>query len=217
MNLSCVIVETRNRPNLEKIIADHLRFLPEGITLYIFGGESTEYLKDKFDCIFMQTKIKSIRDYNVLLLSDQFWANFNEDRILIFQHDSGLLRKGIEEFLEWDYIGAAWTGRKNPQVGNGGLSLRNPKAMRECIRGNRPNPRINEDIFFSGAIYKNQNFSLPGVEVADRFSVESRFILNSMGYHAIDKLLTPKQCKLIRNQYLIDSNTINRNIKAKLD
>lgn len=90
----------------------------------------------------------------------------------MFQSDTLLLRAGVEEFLEYDYIGAPWN--LNPQSSsnqwiriavnhkilsqgccNGGLSLRDPSTMLKVIKARIPGNRIvgrQEDVFFSGSI-----------------------------------------------------------------
>jgi hypothetical protein len=49
--------------------------------------------------------IKTPRVYNSILTNPNFWRGLKYDRVLVFQHDSGLLKHGIEHFLEWDFIG----------------------------------------------------------------------------------------------------------------
>jgi hypothetical protein len=111
-----VIVENRLTNELFDAILDHRRHLPD----------SWSY------CHIDDPKIKTMADYNALLTSKEFWQKFEKfDRVLIFQHDSKLLRTGIEEFLEWDYVGAPWKFQEHG--GNGGLSIRNPRTMIEII------------------------------------------------------------------------------------
>ena len=84
---AAVIVETRDI-DIETVISEHVK-----------------YLSDDWKVIIQRDlPISNRADYNVVLTSESFWESlicFN--RVLIFQHDSGLLRKGIEEFLQWDY------------------------------------------------------------------------------------------------------------------
>lgn len=97
---------------------------------------------------------------NKMFKSVPFWAGMKADRILYFHPDSVFCKNSshsITDFLEWDYIGAPWYGpwfeaqAHLPQSqrtanwsvwdmwgGNGGLSLRSPAAMVECIKKFRP-------------------------------------------------------------------------------
>jgi hypothetical protein len=128
-----------------------------------------------------------------------FWETFQEDRVLIFQHDSGILRHGIEEFYEWDYIGAPF-GPAQPFVGNGGFSLRNPRAMAHICRDLHYSPYIPEDVFFPIGC-RMLGYKLATVDAAVKFSCEIHFLLGTFGYHAIDRYLSPEQVRQIKTQY----------------
>lgn len=195
--LAAVIVDTR-KINLFEVIKNHLLFLPKNTKLYIFTSKENKYLQELFDCEFHIVEINTIRCYNKLLKSFDFWNKINEENILIFQEDSRLLRKGIEEFYEWDYIGASWNFR--PFVGNGGLSLRHKSAMLKVLDYCNPENDMNEDIYFAWGC-NVLNLKLAPIEIANKFSCETQFHLGTIGYHAIDKWLTEEQCKQIKTQY----------------
>ena len=178
MSLAVVLIE--NRYDYKKIMDRHLKFLPK---------DSVPYYNFFID---------SIPRYNRLLTSKDFWLKIEEENVLIIQHDSALLREGIEEFYEYDYIGASWNFE--PYVGNGGLSFRHKSAMIKVIENVPYNGVDNEDIYFSHGC-KRLGLNIAPIEIADKFSVETKFRLGSMGYHAIEKWLTPEQCELIKNQY----------------
>ena len=146
-------------------------------------------------------------DYNALLTAPFFWENYVDyERILIFQHDSMLMRSGIEEFLEWDYVGAPWFetapwARKDRKGGNGGLSLRNPLAMLDCLRSFNYNSAAgNEDVFYVHNLDRC-GWKVAPFEVCERFSCETIFTLKTIGWHQIDKHLTPDQISEIKHQY----------------
>ena len=131
--------------------------------------------------------IKTAQVYNNILTNANFWKGCIYDRVLIFQHDSGLLKTGIEEFLEWDFIGA-WI-KNIPGCMNGGLSIRNPKVMYEiCVKHPYKGMGVhgNEDIYFCNKM-RELGYKLPDKETCNKFSVETEFELGSVGYHAIDK------------------------------
>lgn len=183
MKLAAVIIDSRPLP--EGTIERHMKFLPECELLHM--------------ALF---QIDSIDNYNTLLTSTKFWESLLKyDRVLIFQHDSGLLRTGIEEFYSWDYIGAPWAFQD--YGGNGGLSLRNPKIMHKICSEKKFVKSIhnNEDIFFSH--YTMHYGNLAPREECEKFSVESIYKLGTLGYHAIDKWLSKEQCKTILNQYAV--------------
>lgn len=187
-----IIVETREVP-LEYVIKNHLYYLGEGWGLTIYCGDNYNHIKNECTGIknykIIKTNIASDYDYNNLLTSIQFWS-VPYKRVLIFQHDSLLLRQGIEDYLQYDYVGAPWAWR--PTGFNGGLSLRNPKAMLTALKKNKYTSG-NEDVFFSNTV-KNQPEATVG------FSCEQIFQLNTMGVHAVEKWLTPDQLNQIYNQ-----------------
>jgi hypothetical protein len=143
----------------------------------------------------------SAKDYNAVLTNPAFWQSCRFDRVLVFQHDSGLLRQGIEEFLEYDFIGAPIAHM--PGYMNGGLSIRNPKLMHEICKDRAFRGMAldgNEDIYFVKHL-RDIGAKLPDLETAKMFSVETIFNLGSLGYHAMDKYLTIDEVNLIMNQY----------------
>lgn len=177
--LQIVIVETRY--NVDDLIENHLNFLPECHVHH-----------------FKTLKINSEKDYNLTLTNPLFWHVIKEENILIIQHDSGLLRTGIEDFYEYDYVGAPWKFQEHG--GNGGLSFRKKSAMLECIDKVPYNGIDNEDVYFCNAL-KFLNKNIAPREVCEKFSCESIFKLGTLGYHAIDKWLLPEECEQIKNQY----------------
>lgn len=186
--LALVIVENREEL-IQGIINAHLPFLPKGTPVHIHNvpESSTE------------------RGYNRILVSPDFWHSLPYEKVLIAQHDSALLREGIEEFMEYDYVGSPWKWNGN-HPGNGGLSLRTVNVMLDlcntyAYRGEQESG--NEDVFLSSLMYKHRNpkWNLAPMNVAKKFAVEAVFQLGTFGYHAIDKYLSAEECTLIYNQY----------------
>lgn len=183
MTKYCAII-CENRFDVTEVIADHKKFLPSYFDVL--------HIKDE--------KIKTEYDYNALMTSLEFWENLPYDKVLIFQHDSRLLRFGIEFFYEWDYVGAPWTFQNHG--GNGGLSLRSVSAMIEVIK-TVPYVRSyqNEDVYFSNILKEMKHLKLAPRHICEMFSCEAIFATGTLGTHAIDKYLTPEQCEIIYNQY----------------
>lgn len=203
MSLAAVIVETRPLPNLKEIIENHLKFLPEDTKLYVFGSDYVNLLLSQADFkmkfIYVADRM-SISDYNKLLTSIEFWNKIDEENILIFQHDSEILRKWDESFEDFAYLGAPWKFQEHG--GNGGLSFRKKSEMLKVIETNRkllPFIDGNEDVWFSNRILNTK--SECNQNKCKEFSCETIFQLGTFGAHAIDKYLGPEQCKQIREQY----------------
>lgn len=180
-DFTAIIIENRGIPGLNEIIAGHEKFLPAGTDIWHIKNE----------------QINSMNDYNRLLTSKRLWSNLPEN-VLIFQHDSRLLRTGIEEFLQWSYVGAPI-----PKIGfpaqNGGLSLRCSSAMIKVI-DSIPYTGVNEDVWFCNGLYQ-LGLNIAPYEVAERFSCETQYKLGTVGFHQISSYLSPNECNTIISQY----------------
>ena len=184
MKKAAVIIENRNIKNLDKIIENHMKFLPGWELIHVSNG-----------------KIKTRHDYNKLLTNYLFWAELvMYKKVLIFQHDSEIFKPLDKEFLNYDYVGAPWYkgafwARKDRAGGNGGLSIRDVQAHYELCKVKMYDQSYTaEDIFFSKLLT-----NVAPYEVCKRFSVETEFQLGTFGAHAINKYLTREQCNKIRS------------------
>ncbi len=181
--MTCAAIIIDNRPGLEPVIAAHKRFLPDDWAIY--------WIKD--------LATSNAAAYNRLLTSERLWKSLPADKVLIFQQDSALLREGIEEFLEWDYVGAPWKFQEHG--GNGGLSLRDKNAMLKVIQNfTWDASQGNEDVWFCNKL-KQLGLNIAPREVCFRFSCEAIFQLGTLGYHQIESYLSKQECELIKNQY----------------
>lgn len=148
---------------------------------------------------------------SLFLASPWLWATFaRANRLLMFQPDSILCSKAtvaVDDFLEWDYIGAPVDpryvsgDRPNPRRYNGGLCIRNPRLFLDISRQfnfsadlhsgpievDLPLHHRFEDHWF---MYRLQEMpellaqtKLPPDDVAGRFSVETLFYDEPLGYH----------------------------------
>ena len=124
-----VFIETRDKPGLARIFEDHLKFVPE-LDPLVFCSDDNAYQFKGFNKVIIDHP-GNISEYNSMITDAAFWGKIPFNKVLICEHESGILRKGIEEFYEWDYVGAPWKFQYHG--GNGGLSLRNPGAMFKTI------------------------------------------------------------------------------------
>lgn len=198
-NYYAVLFELRPLKEIRTIVKNHMFFLNNSDSkikwgLQIFHGTNNENfikneLKDIDNIKYENLGIDNLRDirhHTQFLKTIEFWERVRGDKVLIFQTDSILLRNGVEEFLDYDYIGGPWAKPKDGvYVGNGGLSLRTRKKMIETLE-KYPNDTENfEDIFFS--IHLNGQ-GIPSVEIAKKFSVEDTYYSNPMGIHKPHKI-----------------------------
>lgn len=186
--LVAVIVECRPLPYLITVIKTVMYYLGEEWSLQIFHGlEHEDELKGemkKWGSIhFENMGVNNISkiEYNNLLKSPEFWKKVKGEKVLIFQSDAILLRKGIEEFLDYDYIGAPWLKPKeNSYVGNGGLSLRTKDVMLKIAEEHTDDNDPQEDIFF---IKYLNGYNVADIKTAMKFSVEDVYFPNPLGLH----------------------------------
>tara|TARA_R110000782_G_scaffold30274_1_gene75268 strand:+ start:399 stop:956 length:558 start_codon:yes stop_codon:yes gene_type:complete len=184
MRKAAIIVENRNLPYLDRVIQNHMDHLPG------------------FDLIhYSDMVVNSGHDYNNILTLPKFW-DIDYDKVVIFQHDSGILRNGIEEFLDYDYVGSPWRASANwarydRAGGNGGFSVRDVKAHRDLLRIKLYDPHVeNEDVWFTR--------NLPNVapySVCVKFACETEYQLGTLGYHAIEKHMSTTEVNNILYQY----------------
>lgn len=142
--------------------------------------------------------LKSIDNYNHLLLAAEFYDLFKDyTYLLILQTDAVVFKDEIEywEKQPYDYIGAPFkegfqyyldvfpfNGERaaiiKSHVGNGGFSLRRVKKCAELLRRY---PEVvkhfhekngSEDLFFSLMGIVDADFKLPPEEIAAKFSIE---------------------------------------------
>jgi hypothetical protein len=167
-------------------------FLGPSWNLYVFCSEiSHDYAQS-----FLQgwsvrvTKLRtarlSIEDYSGILTSPTFWQGFTEEKVLVFQTDSILTGSNIDDFMEYDFIGAPCGQFDEQFVVNGGLSLRSRSAMLDVVSRFRLPDGMPEDIFFTG-ILREIGARMPNLATATRFAVESLYSEHPVGVHGTDK------------------------------
>lgn len=139
--------------------------------------------------------------HNELMCTHWLWSRAAAERVLIFQTDSLICRRGINAFQAFDYIGAPWTVEDlwcvgKPWLtqvgGNGGFSLRSRERTLACLDAFSYMRGQCEDVFYVEAMPK------VGGKVASRweslaFSVESVYADDPFGFHAAYKWVTSEQ------------------------
>jgi hypothetical protein len=202
MKYGAIIVETRAIKNLPEIIKSHMKFLPGWELTIYYGADNEKMLKESFpEAKFNDFLIgRNPESYcNDVLSSLEFWETIPYDKVLTFHHDSDILRLGVEEFLEYDYVGSPWENIQ--EGGNGGFSIRGKKAHIDLLKAMPFDLKYgNEDEYFS------KYLAVVGGKVAPRdvcfkFGCETIFKLGTFGYHAIDKYMCETACKQIKTQY----------------
>ncbi len=160
------------------------------------------YYRTRYPCIqfehFPAPYFVSFAGYNELLLSTLFYERFwRYDYILIHQTDALLFKDDLDAWMDlgYDYIGAPWphgmslrlagdeeqiygSSQFHAFVGNGGFSLRAVQRSISILDKAQPLHAfwranlLNEDCFFAFAGLLTQDFTIPTLEIASRFSLE---------------------------------------------
>jgi hypothetical protein len=211
MGYAAILVDSRPQTGLNQVIDAHRRYLPAGWDCLIFTCAKNNYVeRNGVRRVDIDEKTTDCYEkVSSFLASPWIWDQLKDyERVLLFQQDSKLLRNGIEEFLEWDWIGAPWKfcapwriKRKliGKRVGNGGLSIRNPKLLLNITRS-APWDGRHEDVFFVRRMKKFGGRIAP-VEAAKKFSCETIFALGTVGCHAIERYFSNAQVRMILEQY----------------
>ena len=188
---SAIMVEPRKHLAYEMVLRNFLENLNDDWGFHLFvGNDNEEYVRSIVDrigdprvCIH-NIGIPNLTGitYSRLFIDPSFYESIPTETFLVFQTDSIVnpqYKHLINEFLDYDYVGAPWREYPKGQVGNGGLSLRKKSKMLEIIGRKKWGGTENEDLFFS--FYPGLN--KPSAAHASIFSVESVYSEQSFGLH----------------------------------
>jgi len=202
-----VIIEPRVHSDLLTVIKSTMFHLNETNSsikwgLQIFHGNQNKELVENIKLSLGNVALTNIgidnfthTEHSRYMESVVFWRQVKGTKALIFQTDSLLLRSGIDDFLEYDYVGAPWRKPKENQwVGNGGLSLRTVSRMIEICENNAVTEDILEDIYFMKYMKGN---GVADIETAMKFSMEDVFSPNPLGVHNPIRHIGPEQLKKV--------------------
>jgi hypothetical protein len=206
---TAVIVEPRKHKALGFVLDNFLRNLSDEWKIILFHGTQNEEYIDKIfesELKSFNHRLKKIKlnidnlltgQYNNLLKCSSFYKCIDTEVFLIFQTDTIILNKDlINNFLNYDYVGAPWV---NGMVGNGGLSLRKKRKMIEICEKVNHNFTENEDNYFC---YQNAvSLNRPSFQEAQTFSVETVFHEKSFGIHAAWKHLNKYELEFLIKRY----------------
>ena len=208
-----VIVEFRILPHIEFIIRNAIQKLGRKWSYTIICGNLNYNLckniassiSKNINIIKLDCDNMTQQEYSDFLMTKEFWNLLHGEKILIYQEDSLIFKYNIQDFMNYDFVGAPFVKESDDtpnKVGNGGLSLRTKTKMIEVIDncpisnlklGSSTKEYMNirnlisppEDVYFSKNL---QEFNIGDVcdwDTAFQFSSESVFNPNSFGCHRI--------------------------------
>ena len=206
-----VLIEFRWFEHIEFLLRNMILKLPNWSHTVVCGNNNYEEMKRCCDQISESIHIIKLdidnlipSEYNLLLMTYEFWSQFYGEKLLIHQEDSFLFHsRGIETFIEYDYVGAPWQDGQDDNsygVGNGGFSLRSKSIMLEVIDkvklenliiGNstlqymtRANVYVlPEDVYFSKSMIDFNIGKVAPIDIALRFSQENVISNDPLGGH----------------------------------
>jgi hypothetical protein len=144
--------------------------------------------------------IKTTKDYSDLLLTG-LRQYITGSHVLIIQWDSFILHPGLwtNDFLQYDYIGAAWPHHPDTPVGNGGFSIRSVKLL-EALESPKISKRHPEDFCIcvdNQALLEGEfGIRFAPTNIAEQFAVERTEWHPAFGFHGFfnfGKVLKPDE------------------------
>ncbi|KAI4214700.1 MAG: hypothetical protein LQ351_002773 [Letrouitia transgressa] len=206
-----VIIETRPIPNLVPLILHFSSVLGPDWPIRVIHSPSNADLFQanplrrqiesnhiELSLIPSNISLKTSNDVSSYLTRPFFWQSLAPKKhILLFQSDSILCSNSphrVEEFLQYDFIGAPITPNLGHDLGyNGGLSLRSREKMLEVLRYNNYTDGFEDQWYYSklkelptGPHYE-PGANLPTQEVAKKFAVETMWHDQPFGLHQVHR------------------------------
>ncbi|CAF4154003.1 unnamed protein product [Rotaria sordida] len=195
-----VLVEFRTVDHIIAIVHNVNYHIPSTWPIQIFHGKYNENLiknstlapliaSGKIFLTFMEQVYDRART-NQLFTDPKFWQRVRGEKVLLFQIDSVMCSNSphkITDFLQYDYIGAPWdlsffSFDKQYRVGNGGFSLRSRSKILALLALIPYDSRKPEDVWYAQNLHR-VNGSIPSIEIAKTFSVESMYYARPLGVH----------------------------------
>lgn len=184
-NVTLVLVDTVNYGQAVNSLQKSLEQIKPARTIFFtdidISIEGIEVIKIQ--------PLHSKREYSEFIIK-QLGAYIKTDYVLVTQWDAWVLNgdSWMEEFLDFDYIGAPWLYIDERNVGNGGFSLRSNRLQRILLEDKFIEVCDPEDEVI-GRLYREYlenkyGILFPPVELADHFSFELRTpIHKTFGFH----------------------------------
>lgn len=212
-----ILIEPRDHFAINFVIYNFFEVF-QNTTLYFFCGKTFYTSNKKLELLKKYKNLKiinylksdnlSFMEYNDVCKSLDFWDYFIEDYSLVIQTDGCICKNShykIEDFFKYDYVGGYSYYRWREIDGifdneiyhcfNGGFSLRNIKAVKECLIVYKPmkskdyEPGQNfreygEDVFFVIGM-KKLGYNVGIDQYATNFCSHTNYISNTFCVHKL--------------------------------
>lgn len=193
--ITLVCVEDRYCTEASNLLSQQKKLC--GLEKSILFGSSKQ-------CDIIIGKINCARDYSNFIIKD-LYKYIKTNFVLIIQLDGFVLNPSswINDFYNYDYIGAAWNWIEDKYcIGNGGFSFRSSKLLNLCkdldyTEMDAPE----EDVFICRS--KKEYLASLGVkfatrEIADKFSVENGIYTGQFGFHGKNTIAINKKLGIFK-------------------
>jgi len=187
-NITLVVIDTLNYRATEWAVGQTRKIFPDSPLLVASDQEFMP--SDTF--VELDIKLDKYSHSRACLDIGQF---VETDHALFIQHDGFPVRPELwrDEFLEYDYIGAPWTGKPEERsVGNGGFSLRSKRLLNLTPHLPQDTDKSHEYWLEDGMIgmifrpwLERNGCRFPHSDLAHKFSHEHPFgpYEDSFGFH----------------------------------
>ncbi len=189
------IIEPRKHPHLSYVIRNVMHFLDDSWGLCIVHGTENrafveEIIEGWGEVLLINCGKENLlyEDYVDFKCDPSFWQQIPSETILMFETDAIMLRSGIDEFLEYDWVGAPWIHSRRHEklvgalVGNGGFSLRKKSAVLKILKEHPHPPGTSSDMYYSKWMHAD-GYHVPPVRIAKKFSVEGLYFPKALAFH----------------------------------
>lgn len=186
--LTVCLADTRNYANALSSLQKTLSKIKPARAIF-FTDIDIPNLPEGIEIIKIPT-LYSKADYSTWVIRE-LWKHVQTEFMLIVQWDSWVLNSECwsDEFLEYDYLGPAWLGEDQFNVGNGGVSIRSLALMKAAasdpvVVATHPEDNVLCKIYRPHFEAK-YGFKWAPDEVADKFAFELRSpIRKTFAFHS---------------------------------
>lgn len=198
-----LLVETRPVPHLPALFAHMTTVIPPEWTFKFMGSPAAI---DFMRASPLIPRLEMSGKLELQLLPDNYSLSSREsisqmftdihlyrellspaEHLLVWQPDSIFCSNApstLNDFLEWDWIGAPWS-KTAEYGGNGGLSLRRVSKIVEVLNNHKRmhNDGALEDLWLTNQLHRLPGSNMPNANISKTFSVESVWDEQPLGYH----------------------------------
>lgn len=184
--LTLVCIDTKNYGQALHSLCQSLRQIRPART--IFFTDIDVYPQHGIEIVKINP-IRSKKEYSEWILKE-LWHYIETDFVLVTQWDGYVLNGDawLDEFYEYDYIGAPWIFEHGRQIGNGGFSIRS-KHLLTCMGSDRFIDVTHPEDQSIGIVYrtyleKTYGIKFPDEDLADKFAFELKApVYDTFGFH----------------------------------